>query len=241
MSLPTLDKNQVLVWTIDLDRSPAEVVRCQHFLTPSEISRANRFLDLQQKQRFIVARTTLRKILSYYFGNDVALLDLHYGPAGKPYLNHKSGLNFNLSYSQNMAMIALSTHREVGIDIEAIELVNNPDSIAELVCSPSEIAHLTSSTISEKQMIFTKVWVRKEAYIKALGTGFSRSTQTFSVSSAPETLDALCEDQNNPLAAEQWRVMDIRAPDGYCAALAAQGRDWHLIEIESELQSIDLV
>lgn len=234
MLLPTLDKNQVHVWTIHLEADNAEVRHYASLLTNSEIIRANRFPNSEKRQHFIIARASLRKILALYTDNHASSVDFEYKPNGKPYLRGNTGIHFNLSYSQNMAMVAVSMHRELGIDIQAIAQVADPESVAQLVFSPAELSYLLSLDVNNRQMAFAHIWVRKEAYIKALGTGFSRSMDRFSVSPAPGNTDALLQDHDHCQATAEWRLMEIKAPIGYCAALAAAGRDWNYIEIESE-------
>lgn len=235
MSLPALDQNQVHVWTLRLEAENVELRHHESLLTNAEIDKANRFTNLEKRQRFIIARASLRKILSLYTKSRASTLDFEYGPGGKPYLSDNTGINFNLSYSQNMAMVAVSMHREPGIDIQAIAQVTEPESVARLVFSPAEISYLLSLDVHQRQMTFCQTWVHKEAYIKALGTGFSRPTHTFSVCPTPGNMDALYHDESNPLATTEWRLMEIKAPTGYCAALAAAGRNWSYIEIESEI------
>jgi 4'-phosphopantetheinyl transferase len=234
MALPILSKDEVHIWTIDLNRCNADV----SLLTHSEISRANGFVDLHKRQRFIRARAALRKVLSCYIGKEWAFQDFNYGPSGKPSLSYKVDLNFNMSYSKNIAMIAVSSCRDVGIDIQAVEQAVDPESVSEFVYSPSEVAYLLALNSVERKMAFSEIWVRKEAYVKALGTGFSRPLYTFSVSSVPNDIDALYEDEMNHLATKEWRLTYINAPDGYSAAVAAKGRDWHYIEIEEPLDFI---
>ena len=234
MRLPALDKNQVQVWTISLEAEATKVRHCESLLANEELARASRFSSLDHRQRFIMARASLRKILSFYTNSNAATLDFGYRPKGKPSLSGNTGIHFNLSYRRNMAMVAVSMPRELGIDIQAIAQVTEPESVARLVFSPAELSYLLSLDIHERQLAFAHTWVRKEAYIKALGTGFSRSMHSFSVSPAPGNTDALLQDYDHSQATAKWQLMEIKAPMGYCAALAAAGRDWHHIKIESE-------
>jgi len=232
MLSPALGKNQVHVWTIHLE---AGTMDDTSMLSAEEVSRANRIPIPMVRQRFVIAHAFLRRILAFYTGRDATALDFAYGDAGKPHLAGNTGLNFNLSYSGNVAKVAVAMHRAVGIDIQATDLATDPESVARLVFSPAEISDLLSLPADERQMAFTQTWVRKEAYIKALGVGFSRLTHRFTVSHIPEDMDALRNDESNHLATAGWRLIQIEAPTGYCAALAAAGRDWHYLEMESDL------
>ncbi len=232
---PALDKNQVQVWTISLETEATKVRHCESLLANEELARASRFSSLDHRQRFIMARASLRKILSFYANSNAAILDFEYGPKGKPSLSGNTGIHFNLSYSRNMAMVAVSMQRELGIDIQAITQVTEPESVARLVFSPVELSYLLSLDVHERQLAFAHIWVRKEAYIKALGAGFSQPMHSFSVSPALGNTDALLQDHDRCQATAEWRLIEIKAPMGYCAALAAAGRDWHYIKIESVL------
>ena len=85
-------------------------------LSEDERTRASRFYFERHQRRFSVARVRLRQILARYLKKAPAELEFHYESHGKPYLT--SPLQFNLSHSKDLALLAVCFDHPVGIDIE---------------------------------------------------------------------------------------------------------------------------
>jgi len=116
--------------------------------------------------------------------------------------------------------------RDVGIDIEVMARDVDIEGVARQAFSPVECEALTALSPEARPAAFFRVWTRKEAYVKARGDGLGYPTRTFSVSHLAGGDDALLADECEPGVQSGWRVLEIAAPDGFCAALAAPGRDW---------------
>ena len=229
MQLPSLDAQEIHVWSTALAASPEALAQHRALLSDEEKTRADRFLLPRVRERFTVARAMLRRLLSAYVSSDPAALRFAYAAHGKPYLAHHSGLGFNLSHADGTAVIAIASQREIGIDIEATTREVDVLGVARRVFSPDEITHLTALAPQERLGAFFSLWTRKEAYIKARGDGFSYPTRSFSVSHLPGDQDALLCDERNAGAHLNWRITELVAPDGFRAALAAPGRDWSVL------------
>lgn len=226
MQSRSLDSGAIHVWTATLASREEALAQHRALLSEEEKARADRFIPPRARERFTVARAILRRLLAMYAGRDPAALRFGYAVHGKPYLTAGPGLCFNLSHAEDMAMIAVAWQREIGIDIEATTRDVDIPGVARKVLSPDEIARLTALSAADQRKAFIRLWTRKEAYIKARGDGFGYPTRSFSVSQLPDDHDALLADERAALAHLDWRVTDIGAPDGFCAALAAPGRDW---------------
>lgn len=96
---------------------------------------------------------------------------------GKPYFENCK-LKFNISHSKNIVAVAVSEN-EIGVDVECIK--KKHDGIADRFFHADEIEYLNSFSCEEYDVEFTKIWTKKEAYIKAIGTGFSTTLKSFSV------------------------------------------------------------
>ena len=106
-----------------------------------------------------------------------------YGRWGKPRLDgNTEDLRFNVAHAGGRAIIAVCRHFDVGADLEPLRTVRDRDRVAQLVFSDAELHQLAQS--DDKDRLFLSGWTRKEAYIKALGTGFSEPVRRFSVSLA---------------------------------------------------------
>ena len=101
-----------------------------------------------------------------------------YGKNGKPYLGTGQGerlpLMFNLSHSGTYVAAAFGTE-DVGVDVELIR--TGKQKIAQRFFAEDERKYLEKCWTDEA---FTGIWTRKEAYIKAVGTGIAMSLDSFS-------------------------------------------------------------
>ena len=178
-------------------------------------------------------RAFLRRLLSAYLQTDPVSVAIGYGAHGKPCLANGSEISFNLSHAEDTATVAIALQREVGVDIEAVTHDVDIDAVARQAFSPTEIKALASLAPAARREAFFRIWVRKEAYIKARGEGLSYPTQSFTVSHLPRDDDALLMDDGEARALSHWRIAEISAPTGFRAALAAEGRDWSVLQMET--------
>lgn len=230
-----LTLNEVHIWRINLARPDDEVQRCRRLLSGDEVERADRFYFDKDRGRFTVARAAMREILSRYTG--VAAMDLHfsYGPRGKPELSgglEQSGIKFNLSHSSECALLAVTLGLIVGVDIEWIKADFATDEIAERFFSVTEVENLRSLAASQRAEAFFSCWTRKEAYIKALGEGFSIPLDSFAVAFSHGMTPALLYVKVDPGEVERWSMYNIVAGDGYKAAVVVQGKRHRLKQME---------
>ena len=168
--------NEVHVWRMGLDVSPSYVQTLFRTLAPAERDRASRFRSPRDRSHFIVRRGVLREICSAYLAVEAALLAFEYGPWGKPCLSERLGcedLRFSISHSGDLALYAITKGREVGVDIERVRCDMAWQSVAEVCLSAREAAVLSTLPPAAQARAFFMLWTRKEAYVKARGTGLS--------------------------------------------------------------------
>ena len=134
-------------------------------------------LHAATRSRFVEGRTLLRLSLGLMIGMDPLALPLVISPQGKPHLSIASPmLRFSLAAGEFNVCVAARIDGEVGVDIEEIA---PPDfeAVAMVIMSPSEIADFRSMPSSVREKAFLRSWTRKEAVLKAAGTGLlNRST-----------------------------------------------------------------
>ena len=165
--------DEVHVWLVRTDSRNAAGRR---FLSPDECGRADRFRFERDRQAFIASRTALRLLLGHYTVTGPEVVQFAVGPHGKPHLLSGDGapaLRFNLSHSGHYALIALSNGPAVGTDIERFRTDVEEDGIAERYFLESELAWLRSRPAEARTEAFHRLWVLKEAGIKADGRGLS--------------------------------------------------------------------
>lgn len=102
-------------------------------------------------------------------------LSLVFSENGKPSLAAYPDIHFNLSHSGTLAVCAVSD-RPVGVDTEALAPFL-PD-VASLCFQPGEMDWLSHQP--DTGLAFTRLWTRKESWLKYLGTGLSLPAISFS-------------------------------------------------------------
>jgi 4'-phosphopantetheinyl transferase len=172
-----LDGDDVHVWGLLLNAEPDTVERCWQCLSSTESARAQRFTSAQQRGHFVVAHGALRLVLSLYSDCGPRELAFRNLPSGKPTFNGSEAsantIRFNLSHSHERALIAVSKHREVGVDLEKIRTDRDVTALAARFFAPQEQAAIMRAGLSEKNWTFSRIWVAKEAVLKARGSGLT--------------------------------------------------------------------
>jgi len=216
-----LGATSVHVWRILLRvGDPAALLP---FLSPDETERAGRFIFERDANAFIVAHAMLRRILADYLGVVPQSLAFVTGPFGKPAISDSSdagGLEFNLSHSGDLALVAVSRDSPWGVDIERLDQRIEHLELAEQFFSPAERVVLRSLPAEgARTQGFFNAWTRKEAYLKATGHGITRGLHHFDVTLAPSEPAALLADRLDPLAVQRWRMAALSPGAGYAAAV----------------------
>lgn len=194
----------VALWLVSLHHSPSETALAA--LSAGERARAARFALEADRRRCLRAHAALRDRLGGHLGCLPRDLVFRVGPHGKPRLE-EGPLHFNLSHSGDLALIGACDDIEIGVDIEAWRTVGDALELAESVFGPQERGALAGLAGAERDLAFLRGWTRKEACLKALGTGLSLSPQTFEVGLVPGPAEPVLGDGR-----EKVRVRSIEAP-----------------------------
>jgi 4'-phosphopantetheinyl transferase len=210
----------VHLWQRRLDASAAEVNAYCRLLSSEEQERALRFRVERPRKEFVLTRGTLRTLLAQYLGITPQEVHFRYAVRGKPALEGESGLCFNVSHTDGLALMAFVMRRTIGIDVENLVRGVDAQRLAERFFSERERQALRSLRGDELQAAFFRCWTRKEAYIKAKGDGLSLALHEFDVSIAEQDRDALLATRPDPTEAARWTVCDVPMGTGYVAAVA---------------------
>jgi len=157
-------------------------------LSPRERARAARFVFAEHRHRFELAHAALRFVLAARLGISAAQVEFVEGPHGKPSLAPDIDLAFNMSHSDSLALIMLAQvprGSEIGVDIEALRPVKDARSLAAAHFTRNEQAELEACPPDESDRLFLSGWTRKEACLKAVGSGLSIAPSTFECGLAP--------------------------------------------------------
>lgn len=207
------------MWCVDLrhDPPPERVVR----LFDGERERASRFVFAADRRRYLASHCALRELLASPLDCGPEFIAYTTGANGKPRLA-VGELHFNMSHSQDWALIGIGGDNEIGVDVEVLRQLDDIDTLALRLFTEREQRQLAATPISDRSLAFLRGWTRKEACMKAIGTGLSLE---------PSAIDAGL-DANDctlhvaaPGGHATLRVQSFDAGAGLVAALARLG-EW---------------
>jgi len=156
-----------------------------------------------ERADWIASRWALRTVMARYLDEDPAAIVLRTGAHGKPALADASTrLDFNLSHSGSIILIAIASGLELGIDVEQMEPGRDFLALAERGLGPDVSALLREREPADRIGAFYAAWVRHEALLKCGGGGFG-----------------------NPIPDRAVTVRELEIDAGYAAALAVAGTD----------------
>jgi 4'-phosphopantetheinyl transferase len=194
------------------------------------MSRASRYLFQRDRERFISGRALLRVILSQYLGLHPAEIGFGSGRFGKPQLlleQNEKGLRFNLSYTDGLVLMAFNRGPDVGVDIERIRPINDSLEIAGRFFHPDEQRRLSEASGDAQTSLFFNYWTRKEAYLKACGSGLSDGALArINTANFPEKQSHWLTWPGPSETGGGWSVLDFMPEPGTagCLVLAGQPR-----------------
>lgn len=209
----TLERGEIHAWHVSTENHLSSLNACRAILSADEIERAERFRFDTDRERFVIAHGILREILSAYTATPAVSLRFVTGAHGKPALDGGSEIRFNLSHAGNQVFYAVTLDREVGIDVERIRPDRDHAAIAQRFFSPEERHCIETLTGEAQAQLFFRLWTRKEAYLKAQGTGISEGLGSFSAAFTG----------GPPFELRGHTLWDLEAPPGYAAAVAVEG------------------
>jgi len=224
-----LAPGEIHVWSIRLDPPADRVERLWALLAEDEQARANRFRFDRHRRQYAVGRGALRTLLAGYLGTRPELIRFAYGPRGKPFLAAPAGapaaggLQFNLSNSDEMALVGFVHGVEIGVDVEFQKPMPDCEQIAERFFSPSEREVLRALPPAVKEEAFFNCWTRKEAYLKAVGEGLAAPLDSFDVTLAPGDSPRMLTLKGDAVRAGRWIFRHFVPAERYIGAFAIEG------------------
>ena len=222
-----LASGEVHVWCADLDVPSETVDRLYATLAVNERNRCARYRLPRDLDRFITAHGVLRDVLSRYLQTEPGRICFEYRTFGKPVLSRRydSRLRFNLSHSAGLALVAITSDSDVGVDLEYIGASLDYTELAETFFSAVEVRQLRGSPDHRCAEAFFGCWTKKEAYVKACGGGLTIPTKSFSV---PLTTDPEQGPARLYAGSMGWSLYTLRPGPEYIGAVAIPGCGWRV-------------
>jgi len=170
----------VAVATVARPASAELVDRLATTLPRHERDRAARFFG-HRRAEFVAGRVLARRLLADEFGCAPAEVPLKVDPGGRLGVAGDT-VGVSLAHSAGLVAVALSRDGAVGIDLERAD--REPTALAWF-CSPAERRWLDTLPRADRQTGFVRLWTRKEACLKAAGTGIDRRLSGVHCGSGP--------------------------------------------------------
>nr|WP_199308372.1 4'-phosphopantetheinyl transferase HetI [Aphanizomenon flos-aquae] len=215
--------NDVHIWRINLNSDELQLQFFRETLSSDEIARAERFYFPEHRQRFMAGRGTLRAILGQYLDIAPKQVEFEYQPRGKPLLAAKfadKGLLFNLSHSQDLALLGISYQHQIGVDLEYIRTMSDLEGLAKRFFSAREYEYLRLLSLAQQQQIFFRYWTCKEAYLKATGDGLVQLEEI--------EIDLTPNQPSKLLVSGDWSLRELTPADNFAAAVVVAGSNINL-------------
>jgi 4'-phosphopantetheinyl transferase len=213
------DDRLLTVWRIGLDVDDRDAESVRPHLSADELERLDGLRGSEVGRRWLISRGALREILGAELRIAPSSVRLGLGPHGRPHLDpgaHQTDLDFNLSHSGPLALVATARGVRIGIDVERLRPGSDPLRVADRYFSAAEVAAVRAFPAADRPMAFLRYWTGKEALAKGLGLGLRAPSGELELTQQPGGAMVPVR-----LAAD-WRLVELTdLPDGYCGALAA--------------------
>ncbi len=224
-----LEPGVIDIWLCQADTVQESASHFSALLSAEELARAQRFKFDIHREQFIISHGFKRSVLANYLNIEAASIQYQLGDKGKPSLLEagydRRALQFNLTHTEDITLLAVTCDREVGVDIEYMDRKTDWQAIGQRFFTAPEQQALFSLTKEKQRSAFFQLWTRKEAYMKVLGSGLSLPPTAFTLTVFPQ-LPALIQHHSTKIpAAMQVKFADIELPkrlSDYCATLAVE-------------------
>lgn len=215
-----LGRSEVHCWIFRLGEFVGDELAA--VLSSDERERADRFFFERDRTEYVVCRGVLRHLLGRYIGIPASVLRFDYMSRGKPTLapNQNPLVQFNLAHSRGAGLIGVASGVPIGVDIERKRISEDFRTLVPTYFAAEEQVEFRSLPKEMQPCAFFAGWVRKEAFIKATGEGFSRPLHSFAVTIAPDSCPRLLRCDDDPMASHRCKMADLAWEHDFAAAVA---------------------
>jgi len=218
----------VHIWHVNLkaDQKAGCAAESLRVLSAQERIRADGFPREEPRTNYVRTRGALRLLLAMYLQQHPAHVKIETAEFGKPVLASSADawLCFNATHSATQALVAFGCERRIGVDIEQVRRDLDHFALMQKYFAVEEQAELAQLPSPDRLRAFFDCWTRKEAYLKATGTGLLTPLDSFVVTTRPGASNALISVEGDALAAAGWTLRGVPVASGYSAAVAAEGK-----------------
>ena len=192
-----INEGQVDIWRASQNLPEFALKRLRLFLSKDELKVADSYEFKDEANYFIASRGTLRKILGLYLRVNPAEIRFAYGVHGKPRLEYpESSLEFNVSHSGDIVVVAVTKEIQVGVDIEYLNTVSDVEFMSDRFLTNREKEAYSKLNDDDKRKEFLACWTLKEACVKASGLSIKGLLPSLDVCFNPQMISLPREEGN---------------------------------------------
>ncbi|HMA30297.1 MAG TPA: 4'-phosphopantetheinyl transferase superfamily protein [Casimicrobiaceae bacterium] len=205
------------LWWCALAAPPARMELLEGWLSAAEIARADRFGSTALREHYVVGRASLRGILGSLLAMAPKDVPIVRGDRGRPQLGIASGLDFNVSHTDAVALIGATRGLRIGVDVERLDRTINVPGIARKFLTEAERRALAGLDADSARRRVLRLWTCKEAMSKATGDALSAPFGCLDV--ALDDHPRLCAGPA-PYEPPRWMLRSAAVPADYVATVA---------------------
>ena len=204
-------------------------------ISNDEFEKINKYIFDKDRHSCLLTRALIRYVLSRYVNKKPYQWEFSINDYGKPAIKNipeNQLFKFNISHTDGLIALALTTTGDIGIDIENLERnktknksENKPEtkidniSIAKRFFSQKEAVIIKNAAQNTKMELFLDFWTLKEAYIKARGMGLSIPLDKFYFTITDNNIDIGFDSEINDIP-ENWQFFKLNLDNKYKMSIA---------------------
>ena len=179
---------------------------------------AKRFKRTILTERYVFAHGFLREVLACYVQESASDLVFNLTDRGKPFLLNYPELSFNMSHTENAwALAIVQSSCQLGIDIEYFKKRDSWAGLVKKCFALEESDYWQGLNAEEQGRVFYQLWVRKEAFVKAVGQGITLGLNACVLN--PRVMDQFLRVPESCGLAIDWAVYPLNLADDLLGAV----------------------
>jgi len=192
-------------------------------LDKNERSIAERFKFADLTERYIINHGILRQLLADRLDISPTCLRIEKAEFGKPFLPDYPEISFNMSHSGDILTIAISSQCQLGIDVECYKARNTWEGLVKKCFAAKEMEYWYRLNETERGHAFYQFWVKKEAFVKAVGKGITLGLNQCIVN--PEDLESFTHVPKQAGLASKWQIHDLELAENEFGAVVCDRKN----------------
>jgi len=199
------------------------IAEFQAILDKDERAIAERFKFPELRERYIINHGLLRQILAARVNTPPANLRIEKAEFGKPFLPDYPDLSFNMSHSGDILAIAIGTECQLGVDVECYKARNTWEGMVKKCFAAEEAEYWYTLSTAERGSAFYQFWVKKEAFVKAVGKGITLGLNQCVIN--PDDPNSFLRVPELAGMANQWQIYSLDSAENEFMAVVCDKKN----------------